>query len=126
MRGVPIDMSAIAARNPTKPALGNANMNARGDLLGANGIVLKTQEQIEADWAAERARQESMSRPTDLKAPIEMIVPGAPKPQKKMLDVDDANFDPSKPASPSNIPPASFTPPKPASNTNRRKIVDSE
>jgi hypothetical protein len=46
-RGEKIDIAALAARHAATPALGNARMNARGDILGENGIVLKTQEQIE-------------------------------------------------------------------------------
>ena len=114
MRGAPIDMAAIVAKHGEKRALGNASMNARGDLLGKGGIVLKTQEQIEADWAAEKAKQElTAGLSSDIKAPINIITPGAP--QQKQLNVDDANFDPSKPASPSNIPPKA-----------RRKIVDTD
>ena len=46
MQGKPVDMEALAARNETMPAVGNARMNARGDELGPGGIVVKKREDI--------------------------------------------------------------------------------
>ena len=54
MRGAPVDFSSLSQTNAQQRALGNAGMNANGDLLGSGGVVLKTQEQIEAEWAARR------------------------------------------------------------------------
>ena len=54
MRGAPVDFSSLSQTNAQQRALGNAGMNANGDLVGSGGVVLKTQEQIEADWAARR------------------------------------------------------------------------
>lgn len=63
MRGEPVDFGALAARNPDQLTLGNTRMNVRGDILGENGIVLKTQEQVEAEWArkTEMARRVQQS-----------------------------------------------------------------
>ena len=61
MRGRPIDMLAIAAANADKQAIGNAKMNARGDILGPNGVVLRTQEQIEAEWRRNQQRQQEVA-----------------------------------------------------------------
>lgn len=52
-RGQPIDMDAMRARNSTKVASGNARMNARGDLLGPGGRVLKTSEAVMQEYYAE-------------------------------------------------------------------------
>ena len=60
MRGELVDFSALAAQNATQVALGNARMNAKGDVLGENGIVLKTQEQLDAEWELKKAK----SRPS--------------------------------------------------------------
>ncbi len=51
-----IDMSALVARNGDAIALGNARMNARGDIVTQRGLVLKTQEQIEAEWKRAKDR----------------------------------------------------------------------
>ena len=56
MRGDLVDFSVLAEQNATQIALGNARMNAKGDIVGAGGIILKTQEQIDAEWAQRKAR----------------------------------------------------------------------
>ncbi len=68
MRGEPVDFGALAAQNEQQPTLGNTRTNVRGDLLGDNGTVLKTQEQIEAEWARKRALQASVNRASSIKA----------------------------------------------------------
>ena len=50
MRGATLDMARMRAENSTAIALGNGRMNARGDLLGANGKILKTREQLLAEY----------------------------------------------------------------------------
>lgn len=44
MQGKEIDMEALANRNETMPAVGNARMNARGDELGPGGEIIRTRE----------------------------------------------------------------------------------
>lgn len=61
MRGQPVDFGALAMANAEKRALGNANMNAKGDLLDNKGMVIKTQEQIAQEWATKRARQTTVT-----------------------------------------------------------------
>jgi len=48
-RGVPIDMDRIRLSNETTIAVGNMNVNARGDQLGPGGKIIKTRAQIMAD-----------------------------------------------------------------------------
>jgi hypothetical protein len=50
MRGVVIDMDAMRAANEESRALGNAKMNARGDILGQNGQIEVRREQIARDY----------------------------------------------------------------------------
>lgn len=45
-RGHELDMQALALQNENTIAIGNVKMNARGDLLGRGGIIVKTREQI--------------------------------------------------------------------------------
>jgi len=96
MRGEVIDMNRMRDINATKPALGNANRNARGDMIGPGGVVLKTQEQIVAEWAANKARIDQQSKPADIKssALIPDSVPMA-APIPKQVNVDDQDFDPA-------------------------------
>jgi hypothetical protein len=42
-------------------------MNARGDILGEHGMVLKTQEQIEAEWARKTEMARRVQQTTSIK-----------------------------------------------------------
>lgn len=95
MRGEVIDMERLKMSNAEQVALGNASKNARGDQLGAGGVIIRTQEQIEAEWNAIRARKEAQAKPVDLKAEESVqraLADLAPK-AKKVID-DDVGFEP--------------------------------
>jgi hypothetical protein len=51
MRGKHIDMARLVAENAHKIALGNASMNARGDIIN-RGQVVKSNEQITSEYHA--------------------------------------------------------------------------
>lgn len=69
MRGAAVDFNKLRLQNSDKPALGNASMNARGDILNHDGVVIKTQEQVEQEWAFRMAEQKEVSKPVNLKDP---------------------------------------------------------
>jgi hypothetical protein len=50
LRGKHLDMARLAAQYSTKRALGNANMNAKGDLLAPDGSILRTHEAMTAAY----------------------------------------------------------------------------
>ena len=50
MRGRVIDMDAMRAQNEEARAVGNAKMNARGDIVGQNGQIEVRREQIARDY----------------------------------------------------------------------------
>lgn len=56
MRGKLIDMEQLNLKNELIPAVGNAKVNARGDQLGPGGKVIKTKEEILADYYANNPR----------------------------------------------------------------------
>ena len=56
MRGRTVDMARLAMEHGDMVALGNASMNARGDLLGPGGQVVKTREQIARDYHADNPK----------------------------------------------------------------------
>jgi hypothetical protein len=62
VRGKEIDMEKLQLKHETEPAVGNARMNARGDELGEGGKIVRTREQILADYykANPRAAQEDV------------------------------------------------------------------
>lgn len=47
MRGVLLDMSQLVARNQKAVALGNASMNARGDIVNSKGVVIKPRSEAQ-------------------------------------------------------------------------------
>lgn len=50
MRGLEIDVAAIIARNEGTVAVGNAQMNARGDVIGPRGQIIKTRDEIAQEY----------------------------------------------------------------------------
>jgi len=108
--GRQIDMGMLAAQHATTAALGNAKMNARGDILGKGGVIIKTQEQVESEW--NRIKQSQESSTVDIKSDLSKMIP-----QPKVVQ-GEPDFDPSAPI------PSSTT--IPAQAARRRKIVDSE
>ena len=89
-RGEPIDMNSIMAKHAQTTALGNANMNARGDILGTGGVVLKTQEQIDAEWR--RAREQQNGNTIGISPDIRAPLPGQ---QPRKVLADDQDFEPT-------------------------------
>ena len=53
MQGKQVDMDLLRQKNELTPAVGNAKVNARGDELGPGGTIVKTGEQILADYQKE-------------------------------------------------------------------------
>jgi hypothetical protein len=50
VRGKEIDMEKLSIKHETTPAVGNIKVNARGDELGPGGKIVRTREQILADY----------------------------------------------------------------------------
>lgn len=75
MRGDTVDFSAMAAVHATQRTLGNTKTNVRGDQLGDNGVVLKTQEQV----AAERDRLQSLQQGVTQRAAVKQVI-DSPRP----------------------------------------------
>ena len=58
LRGKEVDMEKLGLKNELTPAVtaGGVRMNARGDELGSGGKIVKTREQILADYYAKNPR----------------------------------------------------------------------
>ncbi len=50
MQGKEIDLDKLRIKNENTLAVGNARMNARGDELGPGGQIVRTREQLLADF----------------------------------------------------------------------------
>jgi hypothetical protein len=113
LRGRSIDYNRLRAAHGLKKAVGNAGVNARGDIINKSGVILKTQEQIEAEWARKQAAIKA-STSVDIKQD-----PAAGLMDKKKNLLDDQNFDPTPQPAPVKVV-------APQGRTTRRRIVDSD
>lgn len=50
IKGKVIDLDALRQRQGSRLAIGNANMNGYGEILDADGTVIKTQDQITKEY----------------------------------------------------------------------------
>lgn len=50
MRGKQIDMDMLRKKNELTPAVGNARVNARGDVLGKGGKIVKKREEVMQEY----------------------------------------------------------------------------
>lgn len=50
MRGQILDVTKIIAKNENKKAIGNTNKNARGDIVGPGGKIIKRREELAQDY----------------------------------------------------------------------------
>jgi hypothetical protein len=98
MRGVAVDMSKLITENSHKIAIGNANLNARGDKVNSRGAVLATHEQIMTEYNSANPRavkqvglsniqQEAMS-PAEAVAHIRSNREAAVMTKRKMSDTE--------------------------------------
>ena len=53
VRGKEVDMEKLSLRHEKTPAVGNMRVNARGDELGEGGKIVRTREQVLADYYAQ-------------------------------------------------------------------------
>lgn len=93
MRGQKVDMAKLAADNADQIAVGNASMNARGDIVGPHGVVMKSHEQIVREYHARNPKAVKQMALRDIKrevfvSPQEAVATarekvGAEKPKSK-------------------------------------------
>lgn len=57
MQGREFDMDKLRERNELTLAVGNAKVNARGDLLGPGGKIIKKREDIATEYYTGRGQQ---------------------------------------------------------------------
>lgn len=96
-KGVMIDFGALIAKAGSTVAVGNARMNARGDILTHGGIIDKTAEQVADSYYRNNPRAVSHSVPLssiedEILTPAEALkkvteeMAAAPKPRRKTSD----------------------------------------
>ena len=90
MQGKPFDMEKLHRQHETVRAVGNANMNARGDQLGANGQVVRKREEAVAEYYDTNPLANRKQKTLVREEPPE-VIPAAPppvatKPTKKVSE----------------------------------------
>ena len=50
MQGRMVDIDKLRAQNETVPAVGNMNVNARGDVIGQGGKIVKPKEAVMKEY----------------------------------------------------------------------------
>lgn len=76
MQGKMVDMEKLMRQNELVPAVGNAQLNARGDKLGPGGKIIQRREDIVAEYYESNpkiARKNSAPQPDPVVAPAEPI-----------------------------------------------------
>jgi len=61
MQGKVVDMEKLMRQNELMPAIGNMNVNARGDELGPGGKVTRRREDIVADYYEDNPNAKPMA-----------------------------------------------------------------
>jgi len=109
MKGKTLDLTPILAKNQNTVAIGNANMNARGDILGTGGVIVKRREEVAQGYHnanPKAVRRVSLKdvQPDTFPSPAEALAqlkqnaqqstvstPARPTPKsgKKIIDQDD-------------------------------------
>jgi hypothetical protein len=89
-RGKEIDMFKLVKQNEMAVAVGNANVNARGDKLGPGGQIIKRREEIVSEAAG--TIPAPAITPTPVAAPVVAPAPSPAAPVVAKKDVQ--NMDP--------------------------------
>lgn len=103
-KGKKVDMDSLRQRNELMPAVGNIPVNARGDLLGKGGKIIKTRETIMKEYyeKSKGMPEEQITYPQEIK--VENTVDSPQKKNKKKAELNtdkwledaDGNFIPKE------------------------------
>jgi len=93
MQGRMVDIEKLRASNEGVRAVGNMNVNARGDVIGAGGQIVKTkEEQMKEYYEAPRGQA------SDARAPRVKETKPQPIPQPRVVQTQVLNPEMPKPA----------------------------
>lgn len=84
MQGRMVDIEKLRAANEDIRAVGNMNVNARGDVLGPGNTVLKTKEQVMREYY-------EAPKGAVADTPIKKVVQPTPIPQKNVVETKVIN-----------------------------------
>jgi hypothetical protein len=95
MQGRMVDIDKLRAQNETIPAVGNMGVNARGDVLGPGGQIVKPKETVMREYY-ETPRGAAQDTPVK-KAPVQRAQPIA-QPQVQQVQTMNPTVQETKPA----------------------------
>ena len=95
MQGRMVDIDKLRAQNETVPAVGNMNVNARGDVIGQGGQIVKPKEAVMKEYyqTPKGAAQDTPVK----KAPVTKAQP-IPQPQVQQVQTMNPTAQETKPA----------------------------
>lgn len=70
MQGKQVDMDLLRKRNELTPAVGNARVNARGDLLGPGGKIVKKHEDVVKEYYQQNPQTVADEEPVTSNSPV--------------------------------------------------------
>ena len=89
-RGKQVNLTALKAANGKMLSAGNAHVNARGDVLGKNGKIIKTREQIASEYYSKNPKAVPNPASVALNQPTEDMLAGkksqVPNKPEKFID----------------------------------------
>jgi len=101
-RGKHVDMELLRFKNQHQVAVGNLNMNARGDVLGRGGVIVKTREELLKETEIELTKpdfnpeSQTASYAPEMEKLSDALLSGGKVPKSKVHDFtdDDNDFEP--------------------------------
>ena len=93
MQGRMVDIEKLRASNEGVRAVGNMNVNARGDMVGSGGQIVKTKEEMMKEYYEAPKGQASDARSTRVRE-----AKPQPIPQPRVVQTQILNPQASKPA----------------------------
>ena len=91
-RGQQVDMISLAKKNENVVCLGNTHSNARGDLLGRGGKIIKTrEEQLKEYYEGNKFEEKTVNLKEDSAKEVEKEITDfvKPKPRPKYEDITE-------------------------------------
>lgn len=89
--GMPFDMAAFRAKNEKVRAVGNMNVNARGDVLDSNNNVIDNRNKIVNRMYEKTMQSSRKKRPDDPKQEPQILASETTQDELKDLDDDVPN-----------------------------------
>jgi len=79
MQGREIDLEKLMRENELMPAIGNMKVNARGDELGPGGKIIRSRDQVVADYYEDNPNAAAAYQETQPAVTEEVPQPAKPK-----------------------------------------------